>query len=864
MTTNSHADPSSPTPSSASEPLTGLQPPLLSLPAASTAPYSASPSSTARPLAMSQQFHPRVQQLQIAVLPHARIKGRDTLEGESTTFKTYELCKALTGDWNVDAHLLLYIVPGWQQMPRLKKAALSATRQGGADAIEVPILVFDYDNVAPEGGKRPWVDQEEKAAFLDRLGLVAAELTIPWLAMYTTRNGARLVLALTKNVKPEDAECLMVGVADAFKGKGIVFDPACKDWTRLFRLAFVRRDGKPTKPECILRINENVDDQVVDPDRLARGKTSLKKLEMVHRQNDAVRIAAETANLFAGAGDDFSAEVPSEIQRHLDKVAKARRGQRNTALNQAAFAIGQWLAAGGNSTPDVAARLLRTASDSISDRGDTPEQVDTTIRSGLEAGMAQPRHPSEDRDHTEIQLADKTPKTLALAFLQAETLLHLARWQEGFYTFDGCCYKAISDEAMENKIRRFLDRCVLSNGKDVIANMKLVMEVKAALPAYDISVEGEALPIWRGAHLDMDPRDLVSMRNCVHHLPSGRLVYESHTLFALDAADFDYRPDAAAPARWLAFLQQLFAHDPDGILLLQEWFGYCLTHDNSLQKMMFVCGPKRSGKGTIAQVQAALLGYRSVVWPGFASFSQNFGLAPLIGKRLAIVGDARVGTRADQSIALARLLGITGGDHQSVDRKHKEHWAGALTCRIMILSNELPAMSDSSGAFASRNLILSLKKSFYGQEDMGLADRLKEELPGIYLWSLEGWKRLRRQGRFTEPESCGIVQQELEELGSPVTAFIHDECTVGPDAWCYVEAIYMAWKLWCEAEGSMNPGSKAKFGRDLKAALPEVYRTDLKDGRSHRPTIYRGISLRGGPSYAAGSALSTDGTTLQA
>ena len=91
---------------------------------------------------------------------------------------------------------------------------------------------------------------------------------------------------------------------------------------------------------------------------------------------------------------------------------------------------------------------------------------------------------------------------------------------------------------------------------------------------------------------------------------------------------------------------------------------------------MLVVGPPRSGKGAVAQVLSALVGRNNVVGPTMASLSQNFGLEPLIGKALAIIGDARIGGRTDQAAIAERLLSISGEDTQTIDRKFRPAWTG--------------------------------------------------------------------------------------------------------------------------------------------------------------------------------------------
>jgi putative DNA primase/helicase len=86
--------------------------------------------------------------------------------------------------------------------------------------------------------------------------------------------------------------------------------------------------------------------------------------------------------------------------------------------------------------------------------------------------------------------------------------------------------------------------------------------------------------------------------------------------------------------------------------------------------------PRRSGKGTIARVLTALLGRDSVVSPTLASLQTPFGLAPLIGKPLAIISDARLGSRSDQAAITERLLSISGEDGLTIDRKFMPSWTG--------------------------------------------------------------------------------------------------------------------------------------------------------------------------------------------
>jgi putative DNA primase/helicase len=128
-----------------------------------------------------------------------------------------------------------------------------------------------------------------------------------------------------------------------------------------------------------------------------------------------------------------------------------------------------------------------------------------------------------------------------------------------------------------------------------------------------------------------------------------------------------------------------------------------------------IVGPSRSGKGTIAKVLERLVGVDNKVNPTLAELGRNFGIAPLIAKRIAIISDARLGQGAGQHVIAERLLSITGEDAITVDRKYLSAWTGRLQTRFLILSNELPRLAGASGALARRFILLKLlETSFYG------------------------------------------------------------------------------------------------------------------------------------------------------
>jgi putative DNA primase/helicase len=350
-------------------------------------------------------------------------------------------------------------------------------------------------------------------------------------------------------------------------------------------------------------------------------------------------------------------------------------------------------------------------------------------------------------------------------------------------------------------------------------------------------------PAWLEETVDLEPLDILPCQNCLLHLPTRSALPHTPLFFNTAAIGCSYEPSASAPSSWLKFLADSFSGDGQRISALQEIFGYMLTPDVSQQKIFMLLGPPRSGKGTIARVLTALIGRESVAAPTLANIAANFGLAPLIGKTLAIIGDARLGARTDQHEIAERLLSLSGEDSLDIDRKFLLAWTGKLLVRFLLITNELPAIADASGALSSRFVIVTLTRSFLGSEDTSLTSRLLTELPGILNWAIEGRERLMRRGHFVQPSASTDAALELQDLGSPIRAFIRDECTVGAGAEIGASTLFEAWCAWCRKQGRSKTGTVQVFGRNLRAAIPGLSITQPREGEN-RDRVYRGISLR--------------------
>ena len=591
-------------------------------------------------------------------------------------------------------------------------------------------------------------------------------------------------------------------------------DPAVKDLPRVMRLpGFFHLKGEP---HLVTLRNRMPDARPYSADRF-RKRRSVEKRPMSDEP------PPPTDN----------AEALAVLEREATKVTEATTGKRNSELNRAAFTVGGLIGAGLLSEDQARERLL-LASD---DAGLARREADKTITSGFKKGRETPWTPSLLLDPADPMRSAR--KMIEVRFNhQKGRLIH--RHREAFWIWDGSRYALQTKEDVRATIYAFAEhaRMLGRNGPEKFKpSSDKVGNICDALSACAKLSDNVDQPAWLEDDSDLPPpSEFMAVKNGLLHLPTQELWPADPTFFNTAASSVTYDPDARTPEKWLAFLAQIFGDDKQAMDAMQEFFGYCLSTDTAQQKMLLVVGPPRSGKGTMARVLRELAGPDSVAGPTMSSLSGDFGLEPLIPRPIAIISDARIGQRTDKAAVTERLLSISGEDTMSVNRKNTSFWHGKLQTRFIIITNEIPALADGSGALANRFIIVLLQTSFLGKEDPALFEKLKPELPGILNWAIEGYQRLRERGHFVQPDSATEALEEMMRIGSPVRAFVSECCEVGAGYEEDQELLWDKWKEWCARNGN-QPGSKNWWGRNMKTVVPGLGR---KDGGKH-DYVYVGI-----------------------
>jgi putative DNA primase/helicase len=435
-----------------------------------------------------------------------------------------------------------------------------------------------------------------------------------------------------------------------------------------------------------------------------------------------------------------------------------------------------------------------------------------------------------------------TARLFAAECCRHDGVLTLRHWRGGWWAWKSAQWTELEDRAVRSRLYSFTENAFYAVGKKYepwAPTRRKIGDLLEALAAICILPENTDQPCW----LDERPGEavIVATANGLLDVTSRTLIPHTPLFFNQTSVPFAYDSKASQPMRWHAFLAALWPDEPAAIDVLGEWFGYVISGRLDLHKILLTVGPTRGGKGVIARILTALIGRANVAGPTLNSLGGEFGLAPLLGKGLAIISDARF-VGKNSSIVVERLLSISGEDTLTVNRKYRDQWTGKLPSRLHVISNELPQLGDASTAIVGRIVLLPLTRSWLGKEDHSLEPSLQAELPGILNWSLDGLQRLvENENRFTRLPAAEEAVTLMRDLASPVAAFVRERCETGPDKQVGVDDLYAAYRTWAEDNG-YHKLAKATFGRDLRAAVPSIKRMRPREG-NERVHIYAGIAL---------------------
>ena len=271
--------------------------------------------------------------------------------------------------------------------------------------------------------------------------------------------------------------------------------------------------------------------------------------------------------------------------------------------------------------------------------------------------------------------------------------------------------------------------------------VKAVVELARRAPG--ISVTSDIFD--RHAYLLGTPKGPVCLK-------TGKLLAPDPALYITRSTSVAPDPSCATPI-WDSFIRQVTGNDAGVARLIQQWFGYSLTGDTREQKLCFVYGRGRNGKGVTIRVLDGILGSYA-----HCARSETFAnginghpteMAAMRGKRMVYCTETERGKKWNES----RIKEITGGDKIRARFMGKDEFEYVPELKLIISGNYEPQIESADEAMRNRFFIIPFDQVFSGENaDQHLDAKLRQEWPGIWRWAIEGGLDWQRDGLVIPPK----------------------------------------------------------------------------------------------------------------
>lgn len=316
---------------------------------------------------------------------------------------------------------------------------------------------------------------------------------------------------------------------------------------------------------------------------------------------------------------------------------------------------------------------------------------------------------------------------------------------------------------------------------------------------------------------DKDPY-LVNFENCLVDLRTGQPAKQAREQYCTKVLNCKYNPKAKTPRRWLRFLLEVMQHDKEMVRFLQRAIGYSLSGSMTAQKSFFLYGDGSNGKSVFLKVILIIMG-EYARGGGAETWMKQFGnrdhsqnLVHFVGKRMIVAGEIGTSDRLDE----ARYKGWVGGDRQIGRSLYANNVVEFVPQgKLWLYGNQKPIITDNTKGTWRRMLLVPFLASIpTHKQNHNLVNELLEEVEGIALWILAGFRQWQQIGLSAPKkiaDATADYQRESNVLGQACEEIVVED----PAEWCSSADFNTAYRLWCQENGH-EPESMRQLGPKLR------------------------------------------------
>jgi putative DNA primase/helicase len=313
--------------------------------------------------------------------------------------------------------------------------------------------------------------------------------------------------------------------------------------------------------------------------------------------------------------------------------------------------------------------------------------------------------------------------------------------------------------------------------------------------------------------LDADPW-LINCQNGTLDLRSGKLKNHSPTDRITKIAPVDYDPSAECP-RFKSFLKEVLIEDAV-ISFVKRYTGYSATGITRERLFAILYGFGKNGKTTLIELLQDV----------FGDYATNTDTETILMRRYQGVGNdvaalkgARFVSAAEvekgRQLAESKVKQLTGSDTVTARYLFGEPFDFRPQFKLWLSTNNKPMVRGTDDAIWDRIRLIPFTQRFEGSNaDPKLAEKLREELPGVFAWIVEGCLEWQEHG-LSEPESVASATKQYREEMDTLAAFLEDKCIVQKGLVAPATPLYKQYRFWCDDAGE-KPETQKMFGMRLR------------------------------------------------
>jgi putative DNA primase/helicase len=243
------------------------------------------------------------------------------------------------------------------------------------------------------------------------------------------------------------------------------------------------------------------------------------------------------------------------------------------------------------------------------------------------------------------------------------------------------------------------------------------------------------------------------------------------------------------------------------------------------RKALFPNGPTRSGKSTYIRLMEALVGRDACSAVTLHDLGGNrFAAADLFGKVLNTANELSAAHVDD----LSTFKAVTGDDPVRAERKYGQPFTFRNRALFMFAANEIPTVSEVSGAYLARIRPYRFPHSYEGREDPSIEAAMLAELPGILVRLVEALRRFEERGGYLDDEVTRAALDDFARHSDRVRLFLHETTQAGDDLFMDRGELFRAFESWAQQNRRQVLGRHRFYDHVATAGYREAKRRGVR------------------------------------